>query len=123
MRDGELTGKLAVVTGGASGIGRATALGLARGGARVFVADIDDAGGAETCAAIGLVFWNHRLLQLDCDGRYGDAMERALYNGVVSGVSLDGTRKICLLLASNEISRARGGPHCRRRPSGRNYVP
>lgn len=45
----------------------------------------------ETCAAIALVFWNHRLLQLDCDGRYADVMERALYNGVLSGVSLDGT--------------------------------
>jgi 2-hydroxycyclohexanecarboxyl-CoA dehydrogenase len=44
--------KLAVVTGGASGIGRATALGLATTGARVFVADVDDAGGLETCAAI-----------------------------------------------------------------------
>lgn len=52
MRENELTGKVAVVTGGASGIGRATALGLARRGARVFVADIDDAGGAETCGAI-----------------------------------------------------------------------
>jgi len=48
----ELNEKVAVVTGGASGIGRATALALARYGARVFVADIDDAGGAETCAAI-----------------------------------------------------------------------
>jgi uncharacterized protein len=47
---------------------------------------------AETCAAIGLVFWNHRLLQLACDGRYADIMERALYNGVLSGVSLDGER-------------------------------
>jgi hypothetical protein len=47
---------------------------------------------AETCAAIGLVFWNHRLLQLHCDGRYADVMERALYNGVLSGVSLDGER-------------------------------
>ena len=45
---------------------------------------------AETCAAIGLVFWNHRLLQLECDGRYADVMERALYNGAVGGVSLDG---------------------------------
>jgi DUF1680 family protein len=45
---------------------------------------------AETCAAIGLVFWNHRLLQLDCDGRYADVMERALYNGALSGVSLEG---------------------------------
>lgn len=47
---------------------------------------------AETCAAVGLVFWNHRMLHLDCDGRYADAMERALYNGVLSGVSLDGKR-------------------------------
>ena len=45
---------------------------------------------AETCAAIGLVFLNHRLLQLDCDGHYADVMERALYNGVLSGISLDG---------------------------------
>ncbi len=45
---------------------------------------------AETCAAIGSVLWNHRLLQLNCDGRYADMMERALYNGVISGVSLDG---------------------------------
>lgn len=45
---------------------------------------------AETCANIGLVLWNHRLLQLDCDGKYADVMERALYNSVVSGVSLDG---------------------------------
>lgn len=47
---------------------------------------------AETCAAIGLVFWNHRLLQLDCNGRYADLMERALYNGVLSGISLDGKK-------------------------------
>ena len=47
---------------------------------------------AETCAAIGLVFWNHRMLQLDCDRRYADVMERALYNGVISGVSHDGEK-------------------------------
>jgi DUF1680 family protein len=47
---------------------------------------------AETCAAIGLVFWSHRLLQLDCDRQYADVMERALYNGAISGVSLDGTK-------------------------------
>ncbi len=47
---------------------------------------------AETCAAIGLVFWAHRLLQLECDGVYADVMERALYNGALSGVSLDGTK-------------------------------
>ena len=47
---------------------------------------------AETCAAVGLVFWASRMLSLDCDSRYADVMEQALYNGVLSGVSLDGTQ-------------------------------
>ncbi|MBI2302615.1 MAG: glycoside hydrolase family 127 protein, partial [Armatimonadetes bacterium] len=47
---------------------------------------------AETCAAIGLVFWAHRMLQLDLDGEYADVMEACLYNGTISGVSLDGQR-------------------------------
>ncbi|MFL5658027.1 MAG: glycoside hydrolase family 127 protein [Ktedonobacteraceae bacterium] len=58
-----------------------------------FTADYDlpnETAYAETCAAIGFVFWNHRMLQLDCDARYGDMLERALYNCVLSGVSLDG---------------------------------
>jgi hypothetical protein len=47
---------------------------------------------AETCAAIGLVFWASRMLRVDLNGRYADVMEQALFNGVLSGVSLDGTR-------------------------------
>ncbi len=47
---------------------------------------------AETCANVGLVFWAHRMLHLECDARYADVMERALYNGVISGVALDGRR-------------------------------
>ena len=47
---------------------------------------------AETCAAVGLIFWNHRLLHIDGDGRYADEMERALYNGSISGISLDGEK-------------------------------
>jgi DUF1680 family protein len=46
----------------------------------------------ETCASIGFVFWNCRMLQLDCNARYADMLERALYNGVLNGVSLDGER-------------------------------
>jgi DUF1680 family protein len=46
---------------------------------------------AETCASIGLVFWAHRMLQLELDSRYADVLEQALYNGVLSGISLDGT--------------------------------
>jgi DUF1680 family protein len=45
---------------------------------------------AETCAAIGLVFWAHRMLQLELDRRYTDIAELALYNAVISGVALDG---------------------------------
>lgn len=46
----------------------------------------------ETCAAVGLVFWAWRMLAADLDGRYADVMERALYNGTISGVSADGQR-------------------------------
>lgn len=45
---------------------------------------------AETCAAAGNIFWNHRMLLLDGDPRFADVMERSLYNGLLSGVSLDG---------------------------------
>jgi len=45
---------------------------------------------AETCAAIGLVFWAHRMLQIEAHRKYADVMERALYNGVLSGLALDG---------------------------------
>lgn len=47
---------------------------------------------AETCAAAGLIFWSWRMLALEGDAQYADVMERALYNGFLSGVSLDGTR-------------------------------
>jgi len=44
----------------------------------------------ETCAAIGNDYWNYRLYLLHADAKYIDVMERTLYNGLVSGVSLDG---------------------------------
>jgi len=44
----------------------------------------------ETCAAIGLVFFARRMLALEPDSEYADVMERALYNGVISGMQLDG---------------------------------
>jgi uncharacterized protein len=44
----------------------------------------------ETCAAVGNDFWNHRLFLLHGDSRYIDVLERTLYNGLLSGVSLDG---------------------------------
>ncbi len=47
---------------------------------------------AETCAAIGCFMWNWRMLLATADARHADLMERILYNGLLAGVSLDGTR-------------------------------
>lgn len=44
----------------------------------------------ETCAAIGNVYWNYRLFLLHGEACYFDVLERTLYNGLISGVSLDG---------------------------------
>ncbi len=44
----------------------------------------------ETCAAIGNVYVNHRLFLLHGESKYYDVLERTLYNGLISGVSLDG---------------------------------
>jgi hypothetical protein len=44
----------------------------------------------ETCAAIGSVFWNHRLFLLHRDAKFIDILERTLYNAVIVGVSLEG---------------------------------
>ncbi|MET3609840.1 DUF1680 family protein [Mucilaginibacter rubeus] len=47
---------------------------------------------AETCAAIGNVYWNNRMFLLHGDSKYIDVLERTLYNGLLSGVSLSGNR-------------------------------
>ncbi len=44
----------------------------------------------ETCAAIGNVYLNYRLFLLHGEAKYYDVLERTLYNGLISGVSLDG---------------------------------
>ena len=44
----------------------------------------------ETCAAIGNVYVNHRLFLLHGHAKYYDVLERTLYNGLISGISLDG---------------------------------
>lgn len=47
---------------------------------------------SETCASVGLVFFAQRMLQIDQDSSYADIMEKALYNSVISGISLDGKK-------------------------------
>lgn len=47
---------------------------------------------AESCASIGLIFFAHRMLQMDSSSQYADVMERALYNIVLASMSRDGRR-------------------------------
>ena len=49
-------------------------------------------GYCETCASIANVYWNHRMFLATGDAKYADVCERALYNGVISGVSLSGDK-------------------------------
>ncbi|MGN0201975.1 MAG: glycoside hydrolase family 127 protein [Candidatus Cryptobacteroides sp.] len=46
----------------------------------------------ETCASIGMVLWNWRMNGMTGDAKFIDVMERSLYNGVLSGISLSGDR-------------------------------
>lgn len=52
----------------------------------------DDTAYAETCASVALIFFAHRMLRGELNGVYADAMERALYNTCLSGMSLDQER-------------------------------
>lgn len=44
----------------------------------------------ETCAAIASVYWNHRMFLLHGESKYMDILEKTLYNGLISGLGLDG---------------------------------
>jgi DUF1680 family protein len=59
----------------------------------------------ETCANIGNVLWNWRMLQITADAKYADVVELALYNSVLSGISLEG-KEFCYnnpLNVSNDL--------------------
>jgi DUF1680 family protein len=64
-----------------------------RGEAFTFDYDLpNDTVYVETCASIGLMMFAHRMLKIEADHHYADVLEQALYNTVLSGISLDGTR-------------------------------
>lgn len=46
----------------------------------------------ETCAAVGMVLWNHRMNLIHRDAKYADVLEKSLYNGALAGVSLSGDK-------------------------------
>lgn len=92
---GLFEGKAALVTGAASGIGRATALAFAREGARVLVCDVDEAGGAETARAASDAGGEGRFLHTDVS-REGDvaaavALAEEAFGGLDCAVNNAGT--------------------------------
>ena len=82
---------------------------------------------AETCAAIGSVMLAWRLWLATGQARFGDAIERALYNSVISGRSLDGTRLLLREPAPgargrdrlSAVPRSRAAPRGTRAPAAR----
>jgi len=60
-----------------------------------FTADYDlpnESAYCETCAAIAMAYWNHRMNLLFGDAKYADVVERELYNGALAGISLSGDK-------------------------------
>ena len=69
----------------------------------------------ETCANIGNVLWNWRMFLLTGDSKYADIVELALYNSVLSGVSMDGTK----FFYTNPLAAAKDYPYHLRWEGGR----
>jgi DUF1680 family protein len=78
--DNVVTKKLYITGGSRNGLGRSPGRDY----------ELPNMTGTTNCAAIGNDYWNHRLFLLHADAKYIDVMERTLYNGLISGVSLDG---------------------------------
>ncbi|MBQ8756211.1 MAG: glycoside hydrolase family 127 protein [Lentisphaeria bacterium] len=81
-----ITGKRMYITGGIGSTFHGEA----------FTTDYDLSNGtsmyAESCAAIGLVRFAGRMFNITGDGKYVDTVERAIFNGILSGISLDGKK-------------------------------
>jgi uncharacterized protein len=77
-----VVGKKMYITGGVG----------STGGTEAFAADyvLPNQAYCESCAAIGNALWNERLFRLHGEGEYLDVMERVVYNGLLSGISLRG---------------------------------
>ncbi len=86
---GELTNRIAVVTGAGSGLGRSLAIGLARAGAMVGLADIDEAGAQETAAIISKERPKSQVKAIRCDVTSEDSVRKAFEDLMASWGGLD----------------------------------
>lgn len=96
----DLNGRVAVITGGASGIGRATALALARGGADIVVADLNQPRMDETVAEVEAL--GRRALAIGCDVSREEDLER------LARLSVEGMGQVDILM--NNAGVVVGGP-------------
>ena len=69
----------------------------------------------ETCANIGNLLWNWRMLQLTADAKYADIVELELYNSILSGISMEGTK----FFYTNPLAASAGYPYHLRWEGGR----
>lgn len=69
----------------------------------------------ETCANIGNVLWNWRMLKLTGEAKYADVMELSLYNSVLSGISMDGNK----FFYTNPLAASKDYPYDLRWSGGR----
>ncbi len=81
---GDVVTKKLYLTGGVGALANGEAYGPAY--------DLRHDGYNETCAALALMMWNHRMFLLTGDAKYMDVFERTAYNGFLSGVSVSGDR-------------------------------
>ncbi|MFQ6098828.1 MAG: glycoside hydrolase family 127 protein, partial [Armatimonadota bacterium] len=96
----DLTEKKMYLTGGCCAVHRGLSIRW-RDGRATAAFDVHEAAGAEyelpnstayneTCAQIGDMMWNWRMLAISGDARYADVMERSWYNSILPGIGLDG---------------------------------
>jgi DUF1680 family protein len=73
----------------------------------------------ETCAAIANVYWNHRMFLLHGDSKYIDILEKSLYNGLISGVGMDGKS----FFYTNAMEVNHNSPHKHMEPGRSGWFP